>query len=124
MDDQHSVASNDEAAQQILDPHRKEEQRKAREEGEARLADRGIEVRPDDADDDVADVQDTIERFEAEVQRLGGDLMVNHLTSSRPEDPAFVPPARQPGESVAMYLRRLEDAIARLTARHLEDDRA
>lgn len=106
-----------EAAQRILDPHRQEEQAKAREESEARLADRGIEVRPDDQYDDVADLQDTIERFEAEVQRQGGDLMVNHIGTARPENPAFVPPSRESGESVPAYLRRLEDAIARLTAR-------
>jgi hypothetical protein len=109
--------NSDEAAEQILDPHRVEEQRKAREESEARLADRGIEVRPNDSYDDVADLQDTVERFEVEVQRLGGDLMVNHLGSSRPEDPAFVPPRREPEESISRYLRRLEDAIAVLVER-------
>ena len=109
--------NSDEAAEQILDPHRLEEQRKAREESEARLADRGIEVRRDDTYDDVAELQDTIEGFEQEVQRLGGDLMVNHLGSSRPEDPSFVPPKRETGESIASYLRRLEDAIAVLVSR-------
>jgi hypothetical protein len=109
--------NSDEAAERILDPHRVEEQRKARQESEARLAERGVEVRPGDTDDDVADLQDTIERFEQEVERLGGDLMVNHLKSSQPEDPAFVPPPRGTTESIAMYLRRLEDAIAVLVAR-------
>ena len=107
----------DEARQRILDPHRQEEQAKAREEAEARLADRGIEVRPTDSYEEVADLQDTIERFEQEVQRMGGDLMVNHLGSSRPEDPAFVPPARDAGENVGAYLRRLEDAISVLVDR-------
>ena len=107
----------DEARQRILDPHRQEEQRKAREESEARLTSRGIDVRPDDSNDDVADLQDTVERFEAEVQRQGGDLMVNHLGSSRPEDAAFVPPRRDPGENIGTYLRRLEDAISMLVAR-------
>lgn len=113
----------DEARQRILDPHRQEEQRKAREESEARLTGRGIEVRPDDSYDDVADLQDTVERFEAEVQRQGGDLMVNHLGSSQPEDPAFVPPARDAGESIGAYLRRLEDAIRALTDRRKEPGR-
>jgi hypothetical protein len=113
-------SSSDEATQRILDPHRQEEQRKAREESEARLAGRGIEVRPDDSYDDVADLQDTVERFEAEVQRQGGDLMVNHLGSSQPEDPAFVPPPRDAGEPIGAYLRRLEDAIRVLTDRRKE----
>ena len=113
----HEKLDRDEAAQRILDPHRLEEQRRAREESEARLANRGIKVRPDDSYDDVAELQDTVERFEQEVQRLGGDLMVNHLGSSRPEDPAFVPPARDPDESIGSYLRRLEDAITVLVDR-------
>ena len=113
----HENTQSDEARQRILDPHRQEEQARAREESEARLADRGIEVRPGDNFDDVAELQDAIERFEQEVQRLGGDLMVNHLGSSRPEDPAFVPPARDPDESIGTYLRRLEDAISVLVDR-------
>ena len=112
--------NSDEAAEGILDPHRLEEQRKAREESETRLAGRGIEVRPDDSYDDVAELQDAVERFEQEVQRLGGDLMVNQLGSSQPEDPAFVPPARAAGESIGSYLRRLEDGIKALTDRRKE----
>jgi hypothetical protein len=115
---------SDEATQRILDPHRLEEQWKAREESEARLAGRGIEVRADDRDDDVAELQDAVERFEQEVQRLGGDLMVNHLGSSRPEDPAFVPPARDPDESISRYLRRLEDAITALVERRTGEGKA
>lgn len=109
--------NSDETLERILDPHRQEEQGKAREESEARLASRGVEVRPDDNYDDVADLQDTLERFEAEVQLQGGDLMVNHIGTSRPEAPAFVPPRRDPGESIPVYLRRLEDALAVLVAR-------
>ena len=110
-------SASDEAAQRILDPHRHEEQRRAREESETRLSSRGIEVYPADSSDDVADLQDTMERFEAEVQRQGGDLMVNHLASSQPEDPAFVPPARKPGEAIPAYLRRLGDGISLLVDR-------
>jgi uncharacterized FlaG/YvyC family protein len=113
----HENTQSDETRQRILDPHRQEEQAKARQESEARLGDRGIEVRPRDSYDEVAELQDTIERFEQEVQRLGGDLMVNHLGSSRPEDPAFVPPARDSDESISAYLRRLEDAISVLVDR-------
>jgi len=116
--------NSDEAAEGILDPHRLEEQRKAREESEARLAGRGIEVRPDDSYDDVAELQDAVERFEQEVQRLGGDLMVNHLGSTRPEDPAFVPPTRDRDESIGRYLRRLEDAITVLIDRRKGDGKA
>ena len=110
-------SQSDESRQRILDPHRQEEQAKARQEGEAWLADRGIAVRPDDGYDDVVELQDALERFEQEVQLLGGDLMVNHLGSSQPEDPAFVPPARDPAEHIGSYLRRLEDSIKILVDR-------
>ena len=108
---------SDEARQRILDPHRQEEQARARQESESWLTDRGITVRPEDGYDDVVELQDALERFEQEVQRLGGDLMVNHLGSSQPEDSAFVPPRRDAGENIGAYLRRLEDAIAVLVDR-------
>ena len=117
MPDQNRRAQDNEAAQRILDPHRVEEQRKAREETEFRLASRGIAVEPGDADGDVADLLDTVERFEAEVERSGGDLMINQIGTSEPQDPAFIPPVREKGEPISHYLRRLEDAIAILQER-------
>ena len=108
---------DDEAAQRILDPHRAEEQRLARQEAESRLSARGIEVQKADSDDDVADLMDTIERFELHVERLGGDLMVNRIGSSEPEDPDFVPPVRQADEPIPGYLGRIEERIMRLQGR-------
>jgi hypothetical protein len=117
MPERFKPTQEDEATQRILDPHRVEEQRNARQEAEFRLASRGISTAPEDADDEVADILDTVERFEQEVERQGGDLMVNRIGVAEPQDPAFVPPVRAPGEAAGSYLRRLEDAIAVLQER-------
>lgn len=100
--------------QRILDPHRAEEQRRVRMESESRLASRGIEVLPGDPDEGVADLLDAIERFENAVERRGGDLMVNRIGSPEPQDPAFVPPVRAPGEDIVAYTRRVEAATGHL----------
>jgi hypothetical protein len=44
-----------EEEQRLLDPHRLDEQRRAREEMEDRLRDRGITVYPRDGDEEVGD---------------------------------------------------------------------
>ena len=99
-----------EREQQELNPNRVEEERHARQEAEYRLSERGIQPEPADSDEEVADVLDAIERFEAAVEARGGDLFVNRIGSPEPEDPAFVPPVRRPGESAADYRSRIEAA--------------
>lgn len=103
-----------EEQQRLLDPHRLEEQRRAREEMEDRVRDRGITVYPRDGDEEVADLLEAIERFEAVVEAHGGDLLVNRIASSEPEDPAFVPPVRGPGEDASQYRLRIDAAADRL----------
>lgn len=103
-----------EREQRDLNPNRVEEERRARTEAEFRLRERGIEVTPEDADEEVADLLDGVERFEAAVESRGGDLFVDRIGSSEPEDPAFVPPVRDPGERARDYLSRIETATARL----------
>ncbi|HEX5818111.1 MAG TPA: hypothetical protein VFY20_04490 [Gemmatimonadales bacterium] len=103
-----------EASQRDLDPHRAEEQRSARLETEDRLASRGIVVRRDDDDIELADLLDTVEQFEDMVEARGGDLMVDHIGSDRPDDPAFVLPPRRAGESVPAYRIRVLEALDRL----------
>jgi hypothetical protein len=107
-----------EEQQRALDPHRLEEQRRAREESEDRLRDRGIHVHPRDGDEELGDLLDTIERFEAAVESGGGDLLVDRIGSSEPDDPAFVLPIRDLEESVADYRLRVEAATDRLRHRH------
>jgi hypothetical protein len=108
------VADTYESEQRDLDPHRAEEQRRAREEAESRLRARGIEVLKADDDEAVADLLDAIERFESAVERRGGDLFVNRIGSSQPEAPEFVPPIRDAGERAADYRERIDRAAGRL----------
>jgi hypothetical protein len=42
---------------------------------------------------------------------------VDRIGSSEPENPAFVPPERQPGESAGDYRRRIETATGHLRRR-------
>ena len=109
-----TMADNYEEQQRALDPHRRDEQRRAREEAEDRLRDRGIQVHPRDRDEDLADLLDSVERFEVVVESHGGDLLVDRIGSSEPDDPAFVLPVRTLDESVTDYRLRVEAATDRL----------
>jgi hypothetical protein len=111
------VTDSFEARQRALDPHRLEEQRRAREETEDRLRDRGIALYSRDGDEEAADLLDVIQRFETVVESHGGDLLVNRIGSSEPQDPAFVLPIRGSEESIAEYRLRVEAAIDSLGSR-------
>ena len=115
------MGESSEEHERILEPHRVEEQRNARKEAEDRLRDRGIPVFARDTDDEVADLLDAIERFESAVEALGGDLLVNQLGASEPQDRAFVPPARAPGEGAENYRSRVLAAAAALRRRQRAD---
>jgi hypothetical protein len=106
-----------EQEQRDLNPNRLDEERHARLEAEYRLGERGIRVTASDTDEEVADLLDAIERFEGAVEAKGGDLFVNRIGSSEPENPAFVPPERRPGESAGDYRRRIEEAAGQLRRR-------
>ena len=106
-----------EREQQDLNPNRVEEERHARQEADYRLSERGIRLEPSDSDEEVADLLEAIERFEAGVEAKGGDLFVNRIGSSEPEDFAFVPPQRQEGESAVDYRLRIEGAADALRRR-------
>jgi hypothetical protein len=111
------MANSYEQEQRDLNPNRVEEERHARQEAEYRLRERGIEVKAGDSDEEVADLLDAVERFETAVEAQGGDLFVDRLGSSEPEDPAFVPPKRRPGEGSSDYRARIEAAIRTLRSR-------
>jgi hypothetical protein len=108
------MSKPNEQEQRDLNPNRLEEERQARLEAEYRLRERGIRVGPEDSDEDVADLLDAVERFEAAVEARGGDLFVDRIGSPEPENPAFVPPERRPEESAGDYRRRIEAAAGRL----------
>lgn len=109
-----------EERERILDPHRVEEQRSARKEAIDRLRDRGIPVYSSDADDELADLLDAVERFEAVVESQGGDLFVNRIGSTEPQDPAFIPPLREGDESGSSYRSRVLAAANALRRRRGE----
>ncbi len=80
----------------------------------ARLRSRGIAVSGAERPDDLADLLSAVERFEATVEAHGGDLMVDDLKSSRPDDSHFVIPQRIRGETLRAYVGRIQEAAARL----------
>ena len=97
-----------------LDPHRREEQQAAAAEVAARLRGRGIAVTGTERPEDLADLLEEVERFEAAVEAHGGDLMVDDLKSVQPDDQHFVLPRRRSGESVRAFMGRITEATERL----------
>jgi hypothetical protein len=76
----------------------------------SRAAQKGVELDGTEAADELDDLLSAIERFEAAVEEKGGDLMVNQPQSSPPENPGFVLPRRGPGEQIATYTERVQQA--------------
>lgn len=99
---------------EILDPHRPEEIAGAALEVSGRLLQKGVDVSAGEDPAELADLLSAVERFESAVINRGGDLMVNMPTSSDPQDPAFVLPARRADESLADYTRHINDTAAML----------
>lgn len=106
-----------EDAQRTLDPNRREAQRKARMEADARLASRGITPHAGDLDEEVADLLDAVERFEEMVESLGGDSMLEDAGTPDPDDADFVLPRRAGNERATAYQEKVLVAIARLRTR-------
>lgn len=109
-----SSSDRPEQIDDILDPHRREEIAGAAVELTGRLLQKGIEVSSDEDPADLADLLSAVERFERAVENRGGDTFVNSPTSSEPEDPAFVLPARRADESIRDYIRHINEAAAML----------
>ena len=96
-----------------LDPQQEERARAAAEVA-ARLRQRGIALTGAERPDDLVDLLSAVERFEAVVEAHGGDLMVDDLKSSQPDDRHFVVPRRGHGETVRAYVVRIDEAAGRL----------
>src|ERR1700687_5528405 len=80
----------------------------------ARLRDRGVVTTGKEKPEELADLLSAVERFEAAVEAHGGDLMVDDLKSSQPDDPHFVLPRRAHGEAIRSYIGRIDGSTARL----------
>jgi hypothetical protein len=91
-----------------------EARRAAAAEVAARLRGRGIAVIGSEKAEELADLLSAVERFEMAVEEHGGDLMVDDLKSSRPDDRHFVVPQRALGEAVRTYIGRIDEAAAGL----------
>ena len=98
-----------EERQRELDPHRTEEQRKASAEAAGRLRSRGIVVSETEPLEAIGDLLEAVERFENVVEAHGGDLMVDDLKSSEPDDRHFVLPRRNKGEAIRAYISRIDE---------------
>jgi len=79
-----------------------------------RLHNRGVEVSDRENPSDLVDLLTAVERFEAAVEACGGDLMLDDIGTSRPDDPRFVLPRRKVAESIREYAARVGDAAGRL----------
>jgi hypothetical protein len=103
---------------EALNPHRDEEQSRAREHAAEVLAHRGVLLSGDESNDELADLWSAVDRFESVVEARGGDTLSNAPDSAEPDNPAFVLPERKARESAGDYTRRILEAAEGLT--HLE----
>ena len=99
-----------ESLDEMLDPHREEEREAAAMELSGRLAQKGIEVGSDEDPGQLADLLTAVEEFERAVENAGGDLFVNSLESSDPQEARFVLPRRRDDEPLARYRERIVSA--------------
>jgi hypothetical protein len=92
-----------------------DDQERAAQVARIRLATLGIHLSGRESADELAELQDTVERFEEAIERRGGDLMVDEGVPGKPvqpDDPHFAMPRRRADESVASYVQRLERTAA------------
>jgi hypothetical protein len=99
-----------ESRDEMLDPHRHEEQEAVAVELSGRLSQKGVEVGSDEDPALLADLLSAVEEFERAVIVAGGDLMVNSPKSTDPEDRRFVLPSRRADEPISRYAERILDA--------------
>ena len=100
---------------EVLNPHRREEQQRAEEHAAEVLANRGVLLTGNETGDELAGLWSAVERFESVVEAMGGDTMTNAPDSSQPDNPAFVLPERKARESAGDYTRRILEAAVGLT---------
>ena len=96
-------------------PHRSEEQLRAQQHVAEVLARRGVLLAGDETGRELADLWSAVDQFESSVEARGGDTMTNAPDSREPDNPAFVLPERNAGESATDYTRRILEAAAALT---------
>lgn len=100
------------------------ERQRATDEVIARLRARGVTVTGRETSEQLVELLNAVEDFEAAVERQGGDLMVDEPVGSKPvsepDGVGFVLPIRNGGESVAAFIERIEvarDAVSQARRR-------
>ena len=101
-------------AEDERNPHRAEERRRTRDELEARLRERQIDLIGDESDEDIVQMVNAVELFEDRLAQLGDDSYVNTPESSQPDDDRLVVPSRLDDESPTEYAARVVAAADRL----------
>ena len=79
------------------------------------LAARGVRLTGSEGPEELAQLDEAIERFEAAVESHGGDLMMDEAprgSKPQPDNPHFALPRRGQHKSVAQYLEQLARATA------------
>jgi hypothetical protein len=90
-----------------------EDLRRVSDQIAGRLRGKNILLTGHEGREDLAQLEEAVERFEAEVDRHGGDLMMDEAPEGQvgqPDDVHFALPRRRDDESVGSYLERLEGA--------------
>jgi hypothetical protein len=95
------------------EPAKNEDVQRVSREVANRLEELGIWVSGGEQPEELARIQEAVEKFELAVESRGGDLMVDEPPEgqkAQPDDPHFALPRRRADESVDGYLDRLERA--------------
>jgi hypothetical protein len=97
----------------------RDDRQRAAQEVATQLSRRGVSLSGHESSEELADLLEAVERFEAAVERRGADLMVDEPVSGTgppiaPDNRAFVLPRREKGESVAHFIGRLTEASHRV----------
>jgi len=96
-------------------PQRISERQHVRDELEARLRDRDVDLVGDESDDDILSMINAIEDFAARRALVGGDSFTNTPQSSDPDDERLVLPQRRDDETVQHFVTRIREKIAELS---------
>jgi hypothetical protein len=101
------------------EPRERDDVRTVSREYADRLASLGIRLTGTERPQELLEMVEAVDRFEAAVESHGGDLMMDEGPRGRttePDDPHFALPVRTEHESVTAYLERLAratDAVRR-----------
>jgi hypothetical protein len=94
-----------------------EERRRIAEEISSRLRRNGVQLTGNESTEELADLEEAVEKFERMVERGGGDLMVDEPVAGgspiAPDEAEFVLPSRKQSESVPAYIKRIHEAGSR-----------